>query len=168
MLLSCLRRIPVGHNVMPRIKKNWGSSSGNWETWGRGWVSSISEPPRPQQLLISSSLTAWDEPHGMEKVNKKISYENHVFTKYRLLPPGAGILLSSYPPVTCRNPLSFLTHRESCDGLQTPWSNPWSTEDASKWMKKWMNHPCPQSVLHRTILRHVPGGSPVGSSPSYP
>lgn len=57
--------------------------------------------------------------------------------------PVLGILLSSYPPVTCRNPLSFLTHTESCDGLQTPWSNPWSMGDGSKWMKKMNELPLP-------------------------
>ena len=163
MLLSCLRRIPADHNIMPRIKRIGEAPRGTGRLEGGAGSPPSVNPQGLSSSSLSSSLTAWDEPHGMEKVNKKMSYENHVFNKYRLLPPGAGILLSSYPPVTCRNPLSFLTHRESCDGLQTPWSNPWSTEDASKWMKKWMNHPC-----HRTILRHVPGGSPVGPSPSYP
>lgn len=33
----------------------------------------------------------------MEKVNKKMNYENHVFNKYRLLPPGAGYPVVKLP-----------------------------------------------------------------------
>ena len=158
----------MDHNIMLRIKRI-GEAPRRTGRLKEGAAS----PPSVNPQGLSSSLrkqrkcVRWATQHGKKWTRRCIMKTMYSIRKdsFHLV---LGILLSSYLPITCRNPLSFLTHTESCDGLQTLWSNPWSAGDGSKRTKKWMNYPCPQSVLRQTILRHVPGGSPMGSSPSYP